>query len=209
MRTLLLTSTGMRGSKYEILSILPKPAENIRLAYIITASKPVEDKSYVDKDRELMKEAGFNVKDFDIEHKNEKQIIEFLEDMDIMYVQGGNAFYLLKCMRQSGFDKAVKKLIKKGVIYIGVDAGSIVAGKTIKTAKWVDPDKNTVNLINLAGLGLVPFNIFVHYTPACDEMIKKEQPKSRHWIRILSDGQALLVQNKTITLLGHGEEVVY
>ncbi len=207
-RVMLLTSSGMYGSRQEILNILPKPAYDIRVAHIITASNPEVDKTYMNKDRELMREAHFNIKDIDIENKNKAQLMQELKDMDIIYVQGGNTFYLLKQIRMTGFDKVVKKLIKKGVIYIGVSAGSIVTGKTIETAKWLG-DENTVNLKNLKGLKLVPFNIFVHYKQDYDEIIRKEQKKSWHKLKILSDTQALLVLNREVTLLGTGEEVVY
>jgi hypothetical protein len=44
MKTILLTSAGM-NVKEQILKILPKPANQIKLAHIITASKAEEDKS--------------------------------------------------------------------------------------------------------------------------------------------------------------------
>ncbi|MBI1866421.1 MAG: Type 1 glutamine amidotransferase-like domain-containing protein [Candidatus Staskawiczbacteria bacterium] len=163
-KMLLLTSSGMAGTKEEILSVLSKPADKVRVAHIITASKVQEDTSYTDKDRQLMKEAGFNVEDIDIEGKNKSQLMKILEAVDIIYVQGGNVFYLLKQMRKSGFNKIIKKLLTKGIIYIGVSAGSIVAGKSIETASWKN-NKDKFGLMSLKGLGLVKSNIFVHYKP--------------------------------------------
>ena len=203
-KMLLLTSSGMSGTKEEILSVLPKPADKIRVAHIITASKVEEDASYVDRDRELMKEAGFNVEDIDIEGKSKNQLMKILEDEDIIYVQGGNTYYLLKQMRKSGFDKIIKKLLTKGIIYIGVSAGSIVAGETIETAGWLG-DKNTVNLMSLKGLKLAKSNIFVHYKPEHAEIIKQKSKKIKKKLRILTDEQALFVFGKKITLVGEGE----
>ncbi len=205
---ILLTSAGMAGSKEEIMRVLRKPSYNIKIGHIITASKPEEDKSYVEIDRQLMHEAGFNVEDIDIEGKNKSQLMQILSSVDIIYVQGGNTFFLLKQMRASGFDKIIKKLLKMGIVYAGVSAGSIVAGKSVKTALWLG-DKNGVKIKNLSGLGLVPFNIFPHYTKDCDETIKKEQKKSWQKIMIISDTQCLLVQDGKTALLGTGEKVVY
>jgi len=205
-KMLLLTSSGMIGTKEEILSVLLKPADKIRVAHIITASKIEEDTSYVEKDRELMKEAGFNVEDVDIEGKNKNQLLKILESVDIIYVQGGNTYYLLKQMRKSGFDKIIKKLLTKGIIYIGVSAGSIVAGETIQTAGWLG-DKNTVNLINLKGLKLVKSNLFVHYKPEDAEIIKQKSKKIKKRLRILTDEQALFIFGKKITLVGEGEAI--
>ena len=205
-KMLLLTSSGMAGTKEEILSVLPKPADKVRVAHIITASKVEEDTSFVDKDRELMKEAGFNVEDITLEGKNKKQLMKILGVVDIIYVQGGNTFYLLKQMRKSGFDKIIRKLLRKGIVYIGVSAGSIVAGKTIKTASWLT-DENKFGLINLKGLKLVKSNIFVHYMPEDAEMIKQKPKRIKKKLRILTDEQALFVFGRKTTLVGEGESI--
>ncbi|MDO8486546.1 MAG: Type 1 glutamine amidotransferase-like domain-containing protein [Candidatus Staskawiczbacteria bacterium] len=205
-KMLLLTSSGMSGTKEEILSVLPKPADKIRVAHIITASKVESDISYVEKDRELMKEAGFNVEDVDIEGKNKDQLMKLLENFDIIYVQGGNTFYLLKQMRRSGFDKIIKKLLRKGIVYIGVSAGSIVAGKTIQTASWQD-DEDKFGLINLRGLGFVKSNIFVHYNPEYEEIIKQKPKRIKKSLRILTDEQALFVFGKKTILVGEGDAI--
>lgn len=76
-------------------------------------------------------------------------------------------------MRKCNFEKIIRKLLKSGKVYIGVSAGSIVVGKTIQTAVW-GKDKNLVNLKNLKGLNLVPFDIFCHYQPEDAEIIKQK-----------------------------------
>lgn len=207
-KMLLLTSSGMSGTKEEILSVLPKPADKIRVAHIITASKNEKNVSYMERDRELMKEAGFNVEDVDIEGKDKKQLMKILGVVDIIYVQGGNTFYLLRQMRKSGFDKVIRKLLRKGIIYIGVSAGSIVAGQTIETAGWGNnPDEKTVNLINLKGLKLIKSNIFVHYNSDDLEMLKQKPKKVRKKLRTLTDEQALFVFGRKTTLVGEGEAI--
>ncbi len=207
-KMMLLTSSGMTGSKEDIMAILPKPAEDIRVAYIITASKPVEDKFYMIEHERLMKEAGFNVEEIDIEGKNYNQLLNLLSNFDIIYVQGGNTFYLLKHMRLCNFKKIMNKLFRKGIIYVGVSAGSIVMGKNIETARWLG-DENIVHMsdLNLSGLNFVPFNIFVHYNSERAEIIKNKipNPKKRKKLKILQDGQAIFVLGKEVTFVGSGE----
>lgn len=206
METLLLTSAGM-NVKEEILKILPKPANEIKIAHIITASKLEKDTSYVDKDKKAMTEQGFLVEEIDIEDKNEKELREMLKDKDVVYVQGGNTFYLLKHVRESGFDKVIKESIEKGKIYIGVSAGSIIAGPTIETAGWCDPDKNNIGLTDLVGLSLVPFLITVHYDLKDESVIKNEIENSKYPVRILTDDQAILVRGNKVELVGKGPEI--
>lgn len=209
VRTVVLTSNGMQGSGDGILKILAKPPDKITVAHIITASKAEADISYMEKDKELMRQAGFNVEDIDIEGKNKNQLARMLGSKDIIYAQGGNTFYLMKHIRLSGFDKVVRKLVKRGVMYVGVSAGSIVAGKTIETAGWKNINRNVVNLKNLNGMNLVNFNIFAHYKAEHAELIKQKipDPKKRKNLKILTDSQALIIQGKNILLVGEGGEI--
>jgi len=213
-KTLLLTSNGMQ-MKNEIVKLLQKPAYDVTVAFITTAAKPEENLDYVKRDWTVMKEElGFNVEEVDIEGKKESEIMKLLELKDIIYVEGGNTFYLLKAMRGCNFEKVIRKLLKEGKVYIGASAGSMVAGKTIKTAEWLREEygnKNMVGLRNLKGLNLVPFDIFVHYRPEDAEIIKKQikNPKKRaKKLKILIDDQALLVQGKEVDLIGKGEAVI-
>lgn len=210
-KTLLLTSAGMQ-MKDEIIKLLQKPAYDITVAFISTAAKPQENIDYLKRDWTIMRdEMGFNVEEVDIEGKKESEVMKLLELKDVIFIEGGNAFYLLKAMRACNFEKIIRKLLKQGKVYIGVSAGSMVAGKTIKTAGWKNGDKNIVGLKNLKGLNLVPFDIFVHYQPEHAEIIKqniKSPRKRKKKLKILTDDQAILVQGKEIMLIGKGGQVV-
>lgn len=212
-KTLLLTSGGMLQMQDEIIKLLQKPAYDITVAFVTTAYKPElqENPNYVSRSLPIMKEIGFNVEEVDIEGKTESQVMKLLELKDIIYVAGGNTFYLLKAMRGCNFEKVIRKLLKWGKVYIGSSAGSMAAGRTVKTALWKDPNKNLVGLKNLKGLNLVPFDIFVHYQPEYAKIIKQQMPnpkKRAKKLRILTDEQAILVQGKEIDLIGEGEAVV-
>jgi peptidase E len=205
---ILLTSSGM-NMKDEIIKLLQKPAYDITLAFITTAAKSEENIDYAKENYRIMKEMGFNIQEIDIDNKKESELMKILELKDIIFVEGGNTFYLLNSMRKCNFEKIAKKLIKKGKVYFGSSAGSIVAGKSIKTAGWFG-DKNIAKLKNLKGLGLVPFNVFTHYSPEMEEKIKKKLPFKwqRRKFKFLTDEQAILVQNKNTILLGEGEEII-
>jgi peptidase E len=211
-KTLLLTSNGMQ-MREEVLHLLQKPAYDITVGFITTAYKYKfeEDPNYRNRDLLIMRdEMGFNVEEIDIEEKTQEQVMEALQFKDIIFVAGGNTFYLLRAMRKCNFRKVIKKLLKWGKVYIGASAGSIVAGKTIKTAGW-KTDKNFVGLQDLRGLNLVPFDIFVHYQPEHAEIIKQQikNPKKRfRKLKILTDNQAILVQNREVMLIGKGEQII-
>ena len=208
-KTLLLTSGGM-DMKEQIVKLLQKPAYDVTVAFITTASKNEEDISYVENDLNIMKEIGFNVEELDIDGKTEFQIMSILKLKDIIFVEGGNTYFLLNAMRKCNFEKVLRKLLKQGIVYIGASAGSIVAGKTIETSSWKSDEPN-YGVKNLKGLNLVPFNIFVHYLPEHAEIIKQKikNPKKRlKKLKILTDGQAILVQGNEVDLIGEGEQII-
>jgi len=189
-KTLLLASSFPEMTD-EIINLLQKPAYDVEVAFINTASKPEEDLAYIQRDLDVMKELGFNVEQVDIEGKKEQELLRILELKDIVFVEGGNTSYLLQAMRACNFEKVIRKLLKQGIVYIGVSAGSKVAGRM--------------------GLNLVPFDIVVHYKPENAEIIKQQMPNAKKRakkLKIITDDQGILVQGKEVDLIGEGEAVV-
>ncbi len=205
---LLLTSAGMTV-KDEILKILPKSPNKLKLAHIITASNPEKNKSYVYKDKKLMTEVGFDVEDIDIEGKREEELRNLLKDKDIIFVQGGNTFYLLRWVKESGFDKVIKDLINEGKIYIGISAGSYIACPTIIQSNWKGENNNIVGLKDLSGLNLIPFLLFVHFEEKHRPIIEKEIKKINLPLVALSNYQAVLVENNKWKIVGKGNKVFF
>lgn len=201
---LILTSSGF-DIKDEIIKLLPKPPNQLRLAHIITASKPEPDKGFVRKDKDIMMRLGFTVQDIDIEGKNEKQLWEILKDFDIICVQGGNTFYLLKHIKLSGFDQILKKLIDQGKIYIGVSAGSYIVCPTIEQAKWKHQDRNHCGLTELTALNLVPFLITAHFKEDYRPIIEQAVKTTKYPVVALYNTQAVLVEDGKWKVIGSGK----
>ena len=202
---MLLTSAGMEVNK-EILKILPKPPKELKLTHITTASIDEKNKDYFHKETQIMKELGFQVTEADISGMTEGKVRKLLKDTNIIYVQGGNTYYLLKSIKESGFDKVVKELLEKGVIYIGVSAGSYVAGPTIEQADWIH-EHNRFGLTDLTAMNLVPFLLMVHYVPEYKSILKEKIQKSKYEFKILTDDQAILVKGDNYKLVGKGPEI--
>ena len=207
MKTILLTSAGMNVSG-EILKILPKPPSQIKLAHVIDAAKPLKKKNYMFKDKRKMEEVGFQVEDILIGDKNDTDLRNILEDKDIIYVQGGNPFYLLQQVRKSRFGRVVKELIGRGVIYIGASAGTYLVCPTIEMAFWKGEKRSTYGITDFRGLGLVPFLVTVHYEPKYETLVKEGMRQAKYPVKILTDDQAILVTDKETKLVGKGPEVI-
>lgn len=207
---LFLTSAGLPPETIgEFLKLLGKKPEEATLCFITTASHPEESKDYVEKDRKRLAELVFKVTELDLKEENEESLRKKLINFDVIFVEGGNTFYLLKYIRESGFDKILKPFLERGGIYLGVSAGTMVAGLNIESANWKYMDKNIVNLKDLTGLKLVPFVFSVHIDESNIDIIKECASKADYPVIALTDTQALLVDNGTQRIVGKGEKYIF
>lgn len=189
------------------LKLLFDDISKIKLAYITTAGKGNVNKEYLEIHKGLLKKEGYDFEELDIDGKNENELRELLKNKDAVYVEGGNTFYLLKAVRESGFDKVIKELILKGVPYIGSSAGSYIVCPTIEMATWKPKQKDRFGITDFTALNLVPFLLTAHYTFEMKNILKNKILKAKYPTRILQDGQAILVEDNEYKLIGEGEEI--
>lgn len=158
------------------MSFLSKPISKMKMAYIMTASKGARDISYLIKHKQRMAELEYNFEEIDIEGKNENELMKIFIDKEVIYIEGGNTFYLLRSVRQSGFGKVIKNLLDRGVIYIGSSAGSYIACPTIEMSTWKKPGEEQARfgITDLTAMNLAPFLLKVHYEPEMKELLKKK-----------------------------------
>ncbi len=208
MKTLILTSSGNFITANNIDNFLPKKITDCKIAYIITASKKVYDTSYIERRRKKMNELNFSYTEIDIAGKNEDELKKALDGHDIVMVEGGNTFYLLKAVRESGFESVIRNLIEKGVVYVSSSAGSYIACPSIVMATWSNQGFDRCGITNYTAMNLVPFLIKAHYTPNMKAMLEEKAKNLQHPIRALNDDQAILVRDGEVRLLGGGDEII-
>ncbi len=204
MKTLFLASYAAYTLN-KLLDYLPKPPNKLIVAFIPTAAGPYENKWFVDEDRDKLIELGFNVRDIDIETKTETQLADDLKDIDMIFVAGGNAFYLLEKAIASGFDKLTKSLVNQGIIYVGSSAGSVFVGPTLELVRTVDDPLKAPQLKTHKGLNIVDFVVLPHignekFQPKYDEIID-EIDNSPFKVIKLKDNQAVLVHGDDVKII--------
>jgi len=199
---MLLTSAGFENPKVgkEFLKLVCKSAPEIKIIFIPTASRTTEELVYVKESKEELLKLGIknqNIKELNLDHEiSYKEVEEF----DVIYVCGGNTFYLLNQVRETGFDKIITQFLDERKVYVGVSAGSIITGPNIENISLYGSE-NDVKLKDLTGLKLQNTAIYPHF----DEGARKEVEKFRKTVKYkvvgLTDNQALLILNNTVKLI--------
>lgn len=207
---LLLTSGGIVPEiKKEFLSLLPKkkPEEN-KVVFITTAAfGENKEPHWLKKDRQLLYDCGIkDIEDVDLKDKTPKELEKILSDKDIIFINGGNTFYLLKETRESGFDKVLEKFLKRGGLYVGVSAGSYLACPTIEQATWKRADRNRWGVTDFKALNYVPFLIVAHFEEKYRTVVDGAAKTTRYPIVALTDKQAIIVDGKKVKVVGIGKK---
>lgn len=181
------------------------PKDQMRIGYVITASK-VTRSPFLEKVKTTIKENGYSIFEFDIEGKTKEEMREFFKDKNVIHVEGGNTFYLLKAIRETGFDEVLKELLDEGKVYIGTSAGAYIMCPTIEVANWNESGRDRFGMTDFTALNYVPFVLKVHYKDEAEELVRKNMSALKYPLRILRDGQGILVENEVYTFVGEGQE---
>lgn len=205
MKKLLLTSNG--DFAIDGLKFFFDDLKDVKLAYVITASKGATSLDYLKWHRDKMNSLGVDYEEIDIEGKNESQLREIFKDNNAIFVEGGNTFYLLKAVMESGFDKIVGELLEKGIVYIGSSAGAYIACPTIEMATWKPKQKDRFGVTDFTALNFVPFLVTAHYTSEMESVLRDKIANTNYLTRILKDGQGILVNGDEYKFIGEGVEI--
>ncbi len=181
------------------------PKEDIRVGYVTTAEKGGNWKEFFEDVRNKMKDAGYFFEEFDIEGKTKEEIKHFFKDKNIVHLEGGSTYYLLKAIRETGFAEVLTELLSDGKVFVGTSAGAYVMCPTIEVSSWNQQDKFGVT--DITGLNHVPFVLKVHYKDEQEELVRKGTEVLKYPIRILRDGQGILVEDDKFTFVGDEPEV--
>ena len=191
---LLLTSSGFDNPNISkrFIELCNTPIEKIKIFFIPLASRTDEELRYVEESKEELYDLGIKKENLII--SDFKKDDQKFEDVNVIYVCGGNTYYLLDELKKSGFDKKLIDLTKKDVVYVGVSAGSILAGPDIEIVGFgVEGDENDVGLKDLSSLNLVNFTIFPHYKDKLKNEVEDFRKRVNYNVIALRDGEAVLV----------------
>jgi dipeptidase E len=194
MKKIILTSSGFEKNKtlkQQFLKLLPSLAKRLSVVIITTASAEWKEKNkHAILAKKFLENMGFRKVEFlDVEFENPNRLKKF----DIIYINGGNPFYLLYYLKKSSSDKIITQISDKGAIIIGVSAGAVVLGPNINIVNYFDKKLNIVKLKNFTALNLTNIIIYPHYKKDSEEKIEKFESKFNCKVKRLSDDQSIVI----------------
>ena len=184
------------------------PKSEMKIGHITTAYKVSRNSlDFFKKVSETIKENGYDMEDFDIEGKTKDEIKAFFKNKNVVHIEGGNTFYLLKTIRETGFADILKELLNEGRVYIGTSAGSYVMCPTIEVSDWNPDGKDRFGVTDFTALSYVPFVLKVHYTDEMKGLVSEKVKTLKYPIHILKDGQGMFCENGRCRFIGDGDEI--
>ncbi|MDT2865518.1 Type 1 glutamine amidotransferase-like domain-containing protein [Vagococcus carniphilus] len=128
---------------------------------------------------------------------NQPDFKEQIKASDIIFVAGGNTFYLLQELRRSGADKLIEEHINSGKLYIGESAGSIIMSPDTDYIKEMDEPEKAPQLKSTAAFNFVDIYPLPHMDneymkEAAQIILEKYQDKLL--LHPLNDDEVILVK---------------
>ncbi len=147
-------SKGLEAVKIPIKAgVLP----NKILGFIPNAGDTYEYPYFVEESRQRLKELGIKLVELDLAKDSKEETLKKLEQVDGLYVAGGNTFHLLYLLNKNELLEHISNKVKEGMPYFGESAGAVLLAKSIEPAKTIDDPEDAPELKSFDGLGLLDF----------------------------------------------------
>ncbi|MFE2643191.1 Type 1 glutamine amidotransferase-like domain-containing protein [Streptomyces nigra] len=126
--------------------------------------------------------------------------VPWVQEADVLLVNGGDALYLAHWMRQSGLADLLPSLSEK--VWVGLSAGSMAMAPRIGEyfVEWTAPTGDD------SGLGVVDFSIFPHLEHP--DLPENTMPKAEKWAAGLPNPAYAIDDDTAITVVDGEVEVV-
>lgn len=174
------------------------PKSEMKIGYVVTAAKGARHPDFFENVKTEIRKNGYPIDEYDIEGKTKEEILDFFSNKNIIQIEGGNTFYLLRAIRNSGFEEALKEMFEQGKVYIGISAGAYVMCPTIEVSNWDESGKDRFGITEFSALNYVPFFVKAHYKDEMFEAVNEKEKSLNSSLYRLRDGQGLLIENNSI-----------
>lgn len=194
-----LTSNGLTSDKLKEEFISAIENKGKKCAVIPTAMEKDKDhQQWLEETENKLSEYGLDCDFFYFgQDENEK-----LYSYDIVYICGGNVFYLMQMIKQCCAEDVLRNIAKEKVV-VGVSAGSLIMQKDLQLIRDLIPKMNKrVKLKDLTALDItnniehLPHKTrYIGIIDAFEKRVKTYERKVGHKVICLEDGQGIIIDS--------------
>jgi len=208
---LILTSDGISCSaiEKEIIRLLRGSTVGKRACIVTTASSHKAKSSGAITTRQTLLRLGFGCADFvDIEFEPP----DLFRTYDVLYLNGGNPFYLLLWMKKRNAIPLLHEQAELGKLIIGTSAGAMVLSRSVghvsslnRIAGYEPMDINELKdheAVGLTEIAVVPhYNRFVTADPGFEAKLQELEGSCGTEFARVRDGEAVVIEGDQVTLV--------
>jgi len=211
-----LTSAGIsnKSIENELMRIIGKDFTDVNMLFCITASnyEGGEMNEWLIEDLKKLKQLGFKIDICDINGISKEKFLPRFEWADVLYFEGGNTQWLRSCIKNSGLEEHLGRLLKTRV-WIGASAGSCVLSPTLCNSCQDLFDEN-IEGYQTDGLGFVDFQFIPHLNNEWFPKIKQKNIRNAsknlkevdgEKLYAIDDNGAIFIDNENIKVISEGE----
>lgn len=216
---LLLTSGGITNDTLagELEGLTGKKFAELAIGFIPSAAfgDPSSDKSWLINDLSRLQSRGAKVAIISLADLTPDEIVAQLQSVDVIFVGGGNTFYLSWLLKEKRMSEILAPLLQTKV-YAGISAGSMITTSNLAAASQavrageVRGDLGPAGRSGVEALNLVPFLVRPHLNNHLVEEIANgalEKIADRTGLKIyaIDDQCAVRVVDDEVSVVGEGE----
>jgi len=188
---------------------LKEMTKNKKIGFIPNALDYVnveERKISNEKNVKCLLDIGVDVETLDLEKYfgKKKELEDKINNLDGVWIRGGNTFILRQAMKLSGFDDIIKRKNEKNedFFYGGYSAGVCILAPSMEALKMVDDPKimpySEIKETIFEGLNILDYVIIPHYKSDHPESFKIDEvvdfcEKNKTPFKTLRDGEVIII----------------
>lgn len=208
MRLFLSSDSVLPGTREAFLDLVGMSKEDIKIALIENAADnyPPDNRAWVEESRANLEKCAAEVQKVDLrDYSDADKLKETLRNYNVIWLGGGNTYYLRWLAKKSGLDRIVYDLVNDGMVYGGESAGAIIAGPTLDAFQKADNPNEAPEILldgfNLTDIVAVPHSDYPKYALIMKEAAQQVERLGLKAVRI-NETQAIVINDSEIKIAG-------
>jgi dipeptidase E len=198
----LALSSGQAASLTELVG---KASGEISFALIENAADVIPNsKDWLDGFRNMLRINGYQLELIDLRKCNHQALSEKLAAKDVIWLGGGNTYYLRWILKETGADEIIRKHVMDGKVYAGWSAGSVVAGPTLQFFDTMDNIMESPEII-MDGLHLTEIVVVPHLD---NKEFSEDAKFANHQLLNAGYQTVLLKDNEALIITGKKHRII-